>query len=192
MIGRGGVTGCVVREGERSRTAEYMALFRALETRRPPQRRLFADPLAASFLTTPLAQVARAARWPLLQAVVPWLIDRRVPGPRPSAIARTKVLDDALVAVIDDGIEQLVTLGAGYDSRAYRLPGCARLRVFEVDHPDTQAVKRHVLARVLGQLPTHVQFVALDFDHDDLAAAVARAGFRAGRPSFVLGEGVAS
>jgi methyltransferase (TIGR00027 family) len=114
-----------VREGEQSRTAEYMALFRAAETQRPPERRLFADPLAASFLATPLAQVARAARVPLLRAVVPWLIDRRAPGPRPSAVARTKVLDDALVAAIDGGVEQLVILGAGYDSRAYRLPGCA-------------------------------------------------------------------
>ena len=180
-----------MREGEQSRTAEYMALFRALEMRRPPERRLFADPLAASFLTPPLAQLARAAGLPLLRAVVPWLIDRRVPGPRPSAIVRTRVLDDALVAAVDGGIEQLVILGAGYDSRPYRLPGCARLRVFEVDHPDTQVVKRRVLARVLGQLPAHVRFVAVDFDHDDLTAALDRAGFVVGRATFVLWEGVA-
>ena len=181
-----------MRAGERSRTAEYMALFRALETARPPERRLFADPRAASFLTTPLAQVASAARLPLLRAVVPRVIDRRFPGPRLSAVARTKVLDDAVVAAIEGGVEQLVVLGAGYDSRAYRLPGCGRLAVFEVDHPDTQAVKREVLARTLGGLPAHVVFVAVDFDHDDLATALDRAGFRAGRPTFVLWEGVAS
>ena len=61
---------------------------------------------------------------------------RRFPGPRPSAVARTKVLDDALVAAIADGIEQLVILGAGYDSRAYRLQGCARLRVCEFPRLD--------------------------------------------------------
>ncbi|MCD2192710.1 SAM-dependent methyltransferase [Actinomycetospora endophytica] len=179
-----------MREGEQSRTAEYMALFRALETRRPPGRRLFADPLAAAFLSSPLAQVAGAARLPGLRGVLPWVIDRRFPGPRPSAVARTKVLDDAVAAA--DGIEQLVILGAGYDSRPYRLSGCAHVRVFEVDHPDTQAVKRRVLARVLGQLPAHVHFVAVDFDHDDLAEALDRAGFRTGRPTFVLWEGVAS
>ncbi|MDT7743460.1 MAG: hypothetical protein QOE59_2538 [Actinomycetota bacterium] len=181
-----------MRAGERSRTAEYMALFRALETSRPPERRLFSDPLAASFLTTPLAQIASAARLPLLRAVVPWMIDRRFPGPRPSAVARTKVLDDAVVSAVEDGIEQLVVLGAGYDSRAYRLPGCGRPAVFEVDHPDTQAVKREVLARTLGRLPAHVGFVAVDFDHDDLGVALDRAGFRTGRPTFVLWEGVAS
>ena len=181
-----------MREGEGSRTAEYMALFRALETLGPPQRRLFADPLAASFLTAPLAQVVWVARVPLLRSVVTSLIDRRYPGPRPSAVARTKVLDDAVTAAVAGGVEQLVVLGAGYDSRAYRLPGCAQVQVFEVDHPDTQVVKQRVLARALGQLPAHVRFVAVDFDHDDLAVALDRAGFRAGRPTFVLWEGVAS
>ncbi|GLZ45735.1 SAM-dependent methyltransferase [Actinomycetospora sp. NBRC 106375] len=175
-----------MREGRRSRTAEYMALFRALEDGRPG--RLFADPLAASFLGPPLQQVAAAARLPLLRALVPWVIDRRYPGPRPSAVARTKVLDDAVTAAIDGGVEQLVILGAGYDSRAYRLPGADRLRVFEVDHPDTQVVKR----RVLGTSPAHVRFVAVDFDRDDLAGALDAAGFRPGRPTFVLWEGVAS
>ena len=146
-----------VLKGQSSRTAEYMALFRALETNRSPERRLFADPLAASFLSRPLIDVARAGRLPGLRSVVPWVIDRRYPGPRPSAVARTKVLDDALVAAIARGVEQVVILGAGYDSRAYRLPGAGRLRVFEVDHPDTQTVKRRVLAGVLGRLPGHVQ-----------------------------------
>ena len=94
------------------------------------------------------------------------MIDRRFPGPRPSAVARTRILDDALVAALDGGIEQLVILGAGYDSRPYRLPGCARVRVFEVDHPDTQAVKCRVLGRVLGQLPAHLGFVGVGFDPD--------------------------
>jgi O-methyltransferase involved in polyketide biosynthesis len=46
--------------------------------------------------------------------------------------------------------------------------------VFEVDHPDTQAVKRRVIVATLGQVPAHVEFVAVDFDHDDLAAALDR------------------
>lgn len=66
------------------------------------------------------------------------------------------------------------------------------MRVFEVDHPDTQVVKRRVLARVLGQLPAHVEFVAVDFARDDLSAALDRAGFVAGCATFVLWEGVAS
>jgi O-methyltransferase involved in polyketide biosynthesis len=80
-----------VQKGQSSRTAEYVALFRALETQRPVGRRLFADPLASAFLTRPLAAAAALARVPGIGAVVPWAIDRRVPGPLPSAVARTKV-----------------------------------------------------------------------------------------------------
>ena len=181
-----------MRKGERSRTAEYVALFRALETRRPAGKRLFTDPLASSFLTPPLSLVATVGGLPGLRGLVPRVIDRCYPGPRASAVARTKVLDDAISDAMAGGAEQLVILGAGYDCRAYRLPGAARLRVFEVDHPDTQAVKRRGITQALGGLPAHVRFVEVDFDHDDLAAALAVAGFVDDVATFVLWEGVAS
>jgi methyltransferase (TIGR00027 family) len=181
-----------VLKGQSSRTAEYVALFRALETQRPLDRRLFADPLAAAFLTGRLAAVAALARVPGIGAVVPWAIDRRIPGPRPSAVARTKVLDDAVEVALSRGTRQLVILGAGYDSRAYRLAGASRIQVFEVDHPDTQVVKRRVVGDVLGGLPAHVRFVPVDFDHDDLAAALDRAGLVPGLRTFILWEGVVS
>jgi methyltransferase (TIGR00027 family) len=126
-----------VLKGQSSRTAEYVALFRALETQRPVERRVFADPLASAFLSGLLAAVAALARVPGIGALVPMAIDWRVPGPRPSAVARTKVLDEAIQAALAAGIEQLVILGAGYDSRAYRLAGAGRVPVFEVDHPRT-------------------------------------------------------
>ena len=181
-----------MQKGQSSRTAEYVALFRALETQRPAGRRLFADPLASAFLTRPLAIVTALARVPGIGAIVPWAIDRRVPGPLPSAVARTKVLDEAVEAALAAGTEQLVILGAGYDSRAYRLAGAGRVPVYEVDHPDTQSVKRRIVGDVLGGLPAHVRFVPVDFDHDDLAAALEQAGLVAGRRTFVLWEGVAS
>ena len=59
------------------------------------------------------------------------------PGPRPSAIVRTRVIDDAVSEAA--GIRQWVLLGAGYDTRAWRLPALAGSHVFEVDHPATQA-----------------------------------------------------
>jgi O-methyltransferase involved in polyketide biosynthesis len=83
-----------VLKGQSSRTAEYVALFRALETPRPVERRVFADPLASAFLTGPVAAVAALARVPGVGGLVRWAIDRRIPGPRLSAVARTKVLDE--------------------------------------------------------------------------------------------------
>lgn len=176
-------------EGHASRTAEYMALFRALESARPADRRLFSDPFARRFLGAPLALVARAARLPPLGDLVCSIIDRRWPGARTSAVARTRFIDDV---VVDEarGVSQLVILGAGFDARAYRLQALRRAAVFEVDHPDTSRAKRAAVARVLGDVPAHVSFVPTDFDERALPQAMAAAGHRPEARSLVLWEGV--
>jgi methyltransferase (TIGR00027 family) len=178
-----------MREGHASRTAEQNALFRALESLRPAGRRIFEDPLARSFLTPPLSLVSRLAVVPGLQELLPWIIDYRWPGVRSSVVARTRLIDDAIAASLGR-IEQLVILGAGFDSRAYRMPGLRRIAVFEVDHPDTQTTKRRVLGRVLSTPPEHVRFVAIDFQKRDLASAMAEAGYRESARTFILWEGV--
>jgi methyltransferase (TIGR00027 family) len=162
-----------------SRTAQHNALFRALEQRLPEP--LFADPYAQRFLRgwyrlaalLPAATVARA-------------IDTRWPGPRAAVCVRTRWIDDAIAAAQAAGLDQLVLLGAGFDARAHRLPGIERVRVFEVDHPATQAMKR----RVVGATPAHVTYVPVEFGRDDLPEALARAGLRANARTFLLWEGV--
>src|SRR2546429_468606 len=119
-----------------SRTAEYMALFRALESSRPSSRsRLFEDPFAYGFLRPALRRVVRLSRLPLGSSPVAWFIDWRWPGARASGIARTRFIDDALIYTLREGVGQVVILGAGFDCRAYRVRGIDRARVFEVDHP---------------------------------------------------------
>ena len=87
---------------------------------------------------------------------------------------------------LDQYPEQLVILGAGFDARAYRLPGLRGITVFEVDHPDTPATKRQVLERALSMPPKHVRFVALDFNQRDLASVMAAAGYRESARTFLL------
>jgi len=171
-----------------SRTAEYMALFRALESARAPERRLFEDRDAASFLTPRLHAVVLAARVPLLRRLIIAFIDRRWPGPRLSAVARTRVIDDFVTGALDAGCSQLVLLGAGYDTRATRLPAAAGDAVFEVDHPATQQRKREALA---GRA-AHVRYVGVDFETDALASALAAAGLDRTQPSCIVWEGVFS
>lgn len=109
------------------------------------------------------------------------------PGPRASAIARTRFIDDLLVRE-SESATQLVILGAGFDSRPYRLSPLKHLTVFEVDQPSTQHVKREAL-RALPALST-VHFVPVDFEHDDLTAALEDAGFEHHTRSMFLWEGV--
>src|SRR2546422_2287781 len=179
-----------MRNGRASRTAEQNALFRALESALPARKRLFDDPLARNFLTWPLSLVARLAVVPGLREMVPWLIDNRWPGVRSSVVARTRLIDDAMSASPGGRIDQLVILGAGFDSRAYRLPCLHGAIVFEVDHPDTQTTKRKVLERVLSVLPKHVRFVAIDFNQCDLESVMPAAGYREAARTFILWEGV--
>jgi len=179
-----------MKEGHASRTAEYMALFRALESSLPAERRLFDDPFARDFLGHSLAFVARLATLPGLSDPVLRIIDRRWPGARTSGVARTRFIDDAAGPALEEHLEQLVVLGAGFDSRAYRLPGPRNSIVFEVDHPDTLRRKRSALTRALGVFPEHVRFVPTDFNQDDLEQAMAAAGYRESAGSLFLWEGV--
>src|SRR5688500_12356539 len=115
-----------------SRTAEHVALFRAIETARRRDR-IIDDPYAATFLTGRYRWVARLARVPAARRRLERYLDRRFPGgPRATAVVRTRLIDEL---VGDAGAGQVVLLGAGYDSRAYRLPAVRAARVFEVDHP---------------------------------------------------------
>jgi methyltransferase (TIGR00027 family) len=168
-----------------------MALFRALEScRSSGGPRLFEDPLAMAFLRPSLRLAVFLARFPLCGATVPWLIDRRWPGARSSGVARTRLIDDMLVAAFRAGIEQVVLLGAGFDCRAYRLPGIDRTRVFELDHPVTLGAKKARLQQVFGRLPGHVVFVEADLERQEFEQAMCSAGFSQTAGSFFVWEGV--
>ena len=161
-----------------SRTAQHNALFRAIEQRLPAP--LFADPWARRFLRGRYRLVALLPAGALARA-----IDARWPGPRAAVCVRTRWIDDAIAAELARGLDQLVLLGAGFDARAHRLPRIERVRVFEVDHPATQAMKR----AVVGAAP-RITYVPLDLLRDALPDALARAGLAVpGRTLFVW-EGV--
>jgi methyltransferase (TIGR00027 family) len=84
-----------------------------------------------------------------------------------------------------------VILGAGFDSRAFRLPALANAVTFEVDHPATQAFKRTRLRRAAPRgADARVRFVAVNFEHDDLARVLLDAGYEVRVPSVFLWEGV--
>jgi methyltransferase (TIGR00027 family) len=165
-----------------------MALFRALEDARPRGARLFADPYARAFLRAPLKLVVSLAKIPGLLGPVRSFIDRRWPGTLSSGVARTRFIDDRVCAALSDGVEQLVLLGAGFDSRPYRLGGCERITVFEVDHPATLARRQQVLASLRGSC-AWVRSVPIDFDRDRIETVLAAAGYVADRPTlFPLGR----
>ena len=104
--------------------------------------------------------------------------------------ARSRIAEEALTEAVNAGATQLVVLGAGLDTLAYRAPLAGRLRIFEVDHPATQARKREMLGAAGIAVPATLTYVAVDFERQTLAEALDAAGFAAAARSFFSWLGV--
>ncbi len=110
------------------------------------------------------------------------------PVPEPRLLPRTKLIDDIMVTLAPS-VDQVVILGAGYDTRPYRLNCLSRQPVFEVDQPDTQTAKTAALGQA-GTESESVTFVPVNFETDDLGRALLDAGYTPGHPTLFLWEGV--
>jgi methyltransferase (TIGR00027 family)/deazaflavin-dependent oxidoreductase (nitroreductase family) len=168
-----------------SRTAETNAVERAAEALQAPERRLLDDPYARLFVQRPLYRtllaLAPVARWGLRS------LDRRYPGLHAEIMLRARYVDELVRA---GGFDQLVLLGAGYDSTALRHDLPSGTRVFEVDSPQTQHAKRAVLERNGLRPEPSVAYCPCDFELDSLAGVLEEAGLDAERRSLVIWLGV--
>ncbi len=171
-----------------SQTAEGIAAARARESNRPEGKRLFYDPYARHFLNPRVRFIARHS---LLRAFFRWRNHRALPGMFGGLVARTRFIDDQMCESLKNGVLQIVILGAGYDARAYRFAeNCHGTRVFEVDHPATQKVKKHKMCEILGALPDHVTYVPVRFNSENLGEKMARSGYTPNQKTLFIWEGV--
>ena len=173
-----------------SKTAEFAALFRTLEYTFPKERRLVEDPFAFHFLSFQLKLIASLARIPIVGKLILGLIDYSEPGARASGVARTRLIDDHLIYALSRGISQVVILGSGYDSRAYRIPECRKIRVFEVDQSGILRLKRTKLDQLLHRFPENISFVKIDLNIQKLDQTLFQRGFNKNQPAFFIWEGV--
>ncbi len=104
---------------------------------------------------------------------------------------RARFAEDLVDQAVASSVRQYVILGAGLDSFAYRRHDLLdRLRVFEVDHPATQAWKRRRLAGLGVASPAGLVFVPVDFERQTLRQGLATAGFNFGQLAVVSWVGV--
>jgi methyltransferase (TIGR00027 family) len=172
-----------------SLTAEYMALFRAIESARPAGSRLFCDPFAALFLHRWRKWIYGITRFDAGRRLLERFLDGESPGARVAGIARTKWIDEEIARALETS-RQLVLLGAGFDTRAYRLPEAQRVNIFELDRAEMSLAKQAALRGELGSLPKQVQFVSIDFNTQSVADVLSRAGFDETQPTCFVWEGV--
>lgn len=176
-----------MRAHKASETAMFVAFVRALLDDGLTRVQGFSDPVAKRILP-PL--------WSKLLAVTAPAMQRMPPDQQARALEQLEVLplrvraiDVELERAVAAGCIQVVILGAGFDTRAYRMQALAGTRVFEVDHPASQALKRKQIADVpviAGQLA----YVTVDFERDSLVGALRAAGHDATRPTAWVSEGV--
>ena len=167
-----------MQSGQASRTALGAAAHRAAH-QVLEQGRIFADPLALRILGADADAAVRDADDHPAQR-----------GLRLFIAARTRFAEDALAAARALGVRQLVVLGAGLDTYAYRATSGDALRMFEVDHPATQQWKRERLAEAAIPVPGALTFAPVDFERETLADGLASAGFDRALPTFFTWLGV--
>jgi len=177
----------VIPDGEPSFTAFTAAAARAahLMVDAPPV--IFADTLAGAMLGERAEEFIAFHR---MHGTHPILA-----GARAQVTCRSRYAEDRLADAAGRGVGQYVLLGAGLDTFAWRSPLAGRVRVFEVDHPATQAWKRRVESdpgwkRRVRAAPAGAAFVAVEFGRDSLRDELGRAGFDFGAPAFVSWLGV--
>ena len=173
-------------EKKASKTAVQMALSRAIESSKPEDERVCYDPFAKHFLNTTYTVFSsnRLLRW-----VTVHLMEHLFPGHNYYVVVRTRYIDDYLRDCIDQGIKQLIIMGAGYDSRAYRFDGLKKIKVIEVDHPATQAKKKEKIKKIFGSLQVHVVYVAVDFTNEKLSEKLLQNGYDKNLKTLFIWEG---
>jgi methyltransferase (TIGR00027 family) len=163
---------------------------RAVELYQPEHMRLFDDRIGWRLLPPGWKIFLGFFYLPGLRQLALALRDKRMPGSLGGILLRTRYIDDTLVTKLNTGLDQVVVLGAGFDTRAYRIPGMEKTRVFDVDLPGTMALKKKRLKDVIGEVPDHVTLVGINFDKEDLADVLIDAGYRADKHTFFIWEGV--
>ena len=172
-----------------AQTAFGPTVLAAVEQNEPPDRRLVDDDLADLFLPAPLRALVAATRVAPIRRLMIRGSEFTGPGLWVNMACRKHFIDDKLAEALDT-IDAVVILGAGFDTRPYRLTRRVRIPVFEVDLPVNIARKAKAVRRALGDPPLSVRLVALDFERDDLLTALAEHGYHTDYRAFFICEGV--
>jgi methyltransferase (TIGR00027 family) len=161
----------------------------AVEQYFPASQRVLADDLARQLLPLGAVMFVRLLRWLWIRDWIIDLSEKSNAGIWGGLLCRKRYIDEKLVASRKD-FEALVNLGAGFDTRAYRLPALAGLPVWEVDQNENIEAKKKRLRKAFGTIPANVTLVPADFDRDDLGSVLAMRGYSAEKPTFFEWEAV--
>jgi methyltransferase (TIGR00027 family) len=173
-------------ETQPSGTAAATAFLRALAACDPREDIRGKDNLAEIFLEE---KQTKPLKDPALRT---WVMQHQLsPGAYEFMLARTAFFDQIFMQALQDNLEQVVLLGAGYDSRPYRFKELLQAtRIFEVDAPPTQQRKRAYLQQAGISISPQISFVPINFETRSLQEILGAAGLRRDRRTLFIWEGV--
>jgi len=173
-----------------AQTAFGPMVIAAGEQYTPAAQRLFHDELAVRFLPLGQRVTVRACRWRFVRTLLISATERVAPGMWGGVICRKRYADDKVASAVAAGVRQVVILGAGLDTRAYRLVAPAGARAYELDQPANTAFKQQRLRAVFRGNVDQVRVIPADFQIDHLAADLAENGFEIEEPALFVWEAV--
>jgi methyltransferase (TIGR00027 family) len=182
-----------VNPAQPSRTSIVVAALRAFGAREPDKMVRNPDSLAERLISSDELELIK--EHPIAQAFLDDYQKARrqteVAGMSNLLLVRTRFIDECLVQALLEGVTQVVILGAGFDTRAYRFADLLKDRtVIEVDYQSTQAIKKRRLAAASISVPPNVRFAEIDFKSDVLRDVLLKAGYNPSAKTFFIWEGV--
>lgn len=172
-------------------TGMGVAYVRAAGNLYPKEKRLFEDPYSEKLLSPLYKFFIFLMHSPkIFDFLMKWG-EKSSPGEMGWFFCRFRYIDDVIKdSIAKKGLESVVNLGAGYDCRAYYIPGIENIHYFEVDYPSIIKKKKEKIMKILGKLPNHVVYVPIDFEKQSLDTELKKAGYDlTSRTLFIL-EGV--
>jgi len=162
----------------------------AIEQHVPEDMRIISDDLAYRILPFGMRVYVSLMRFSSVRDRMIRATEKKVPGIWGGVLCRKRYIDDRVAEAAGGQTETVVNLGAGFDTRAYRLPALVEVPVWEVDQRENIDAKRLRLKTVFQEVPAHVTLVPIDFDREELGAVLASHGYAADTRTFFILEGV--
>ncbi len=173
-----------------SSTAYGAAFLRAAENLLPQDKRLFEDPYSEKIMPPIFKLFVIIMRPPKIWNFLMNMREKSSPGVIGGILCRTRYIDDVLNNAIKEGVGAVVNLGAGMDTRAFRIPGIKNVKYFELDLPKLLKVKSSNINKKIGELPSSVSLVPIDFNSQDLGEELQKAGYALSSKTLFIWEGV--
>ncbi len=164
----------------------------AVEQHFSSNQRVIDDPLAAEILPTVYRLIVKAMRFPVLRNWMVNVSEKQVTGIWSAMTCRKRYIDEKVIAAVqgEDSAEAIVNLGAGYDTRCYRLPDLANIPTWEVDQPVNIKAKRKGLQRAIGTLPGNITLVPINFVEQNIGTVLQKHGYHRDKQTFFIWEAV--